>query len=93
MMKLGKPTKNQIKIYCEEQTKTGLIEGDVVKVVRKAETYEKCWNNSWEPEMDASIGKKYSILEITEDGIELFDVGICEGIYFPYFVLEKVDGK
>jgi hypothetical protein len=86
---------NEKKIYEREQKKADFKVGDKVKILRKAETEEKGWLNTWTKGMDLFVGKEGEVTEICgKYGIE---VKLCPGnieleYEFPYYVLEKVDG-
>jgi len=81
--------------YLKGHNNCGLKVGDRVKVIRKADSYEKGWNNSWVPKMDKYLG---CIGIIVKDAKEFgFRVkfecpgGIFRPYNYPYFVLEKVE--
>jgi len=59
--------------------------GDKVRVLRKAESFENGWNGYWVREMDKFIGKVLTVNKIEEE------ISTKESLYYPYFVLEKVE--
>ncbi len=65
--------------------------GDKLKVLCTAETRERGWQNSWEPEMTASVGKLGTIMYLNPNdsaGISLSIDGVDQRNFgFPYFVL------
>lgn len=66
----------------------GIEVGDTVKVLRKAETDEMGWNNSWTTSMNKSIGKEFKVLrDANKRGFEISD---SFGLSYPFFVLELV---
>lgn len=78
--------------YFEGHNKSGLKVGDRVKVLRKAESGESNWDNTWCHDMDKYVNKIYII---THDfgcpGFQLNTVpAISSTFSFPYFVLKKV---
>jgi hypothetical protein len=79
---------NDTEKYFEKHKKSGIKIGDKVKVLRRAENNEEGWRNSWEKEMDNSIGK---ILKVTNDSEECgFELDDCmQNFEYPYFILEK----
>ena len=80
-----------IEDYLSEQKKCELKIGDVVKITRKAETYENGWNNAWvTPNMNRYVNQIHKINIITDVGIFLED---CANFAFPYFILKKVSPK
>ena len=64
---------------------SGINVGDIVKVVRKAQSEEMGWTGYWQPDMDDTIGNEYTVSDII-DGDYLLD----DDWWFPFFVLEKV---
>ena len=65
--------------------------GDRVKVMRKAETFEKNWNNAWVDEMNISVGKTLTVIKDEGTiGVRLNDE---MSLSYPSFVLEKVKKK
>jgi hypothetical protein len=76
--------------YIKMQENCGIKVGDKVKVLRKAESYENGWSNTWfNGEMDKSIRGVGQVLNIDSYGI-LINIS-DENWYFPFFVLEKVE--
>lgn len=66
--------------------------GDKVKVIRKCESGENGWDDTWLRIMDIAVGKVLKIIgEPRTVGILLEVEGFSRGAYFPYFVLEKVE--
>ena len=70
-------------------------QGDKVKVLRKAASHENGWENSWESEMDAAVGKTGTVVSG-----ESYNVGLRHNVNvkvpgvdqfgYPSFVLELV---
>lgn len=81
--------------YSERENKwieeNDLKNGDYVKVLKKAESYENGWNAAWVHTMDNWVGKTLKVLEINPINssicLECNDAAYC----FPYFVLEKTE--
>lgn len=64
-------------------------EGDKVRIVRKAESYEDGWDNNWPARMDDEVGKVGFVVE--DNGDKGIEVDTENGHWsYPYFVLEKV---
>ena len=76
--------------YLERQKQSGLKIGDKVLLLRKAETHENGWNNSWEPEMDRLIGKVGTIIGIEGYSGIVVEFKNSNPYEYPYFVLERV---
>lgn len=74
--------------YLAMQKNCGIEPGDRVKVLRKANSREMGWSNSWVCKMDAAVGREYQVSRVTGSGVELSDCGA--NLSFPFFVLEKV---
>lgn len=67
--------------------------GDYVKVVAKANSYERGWKNGWVDEMDIMVNKIGKVVSIRKDeGVEI-DFGEKQDCYYEYpiFVLEKTE--
>lgn len=77
--------------YLTQQKKTGFQKGDRVRVLRRAASFEKGWNNNWCKEMDGIVGAIRTIVAIDDEGIILKYANT--EYWFPYFVLEKVEEK
>jgi hypothetical protein len=78
--------------YIMQQEACGLCIGDKVRVTRKADTHEQGWDNSWEPDMDKSVGCIGTIIQIpVSGGIEMEFEDNDDSYGFPFFVLEKID--
>lgn len=77
--------------YRKQQDKNRYKEGDMVMVMRKAESYERGWSEEWNSYKDKYVGK---VLEVAgyygrSRGVALF----TRGDYyesFPFFILKKV---
>lgn len=69
--------------YCEEYAKRFRV-GDLVIVVRKADSYENGWSNVWTSSMDEFVGKIRHIRRIYSTGISVEDIDYL----LPPFVLE-----
>ena len=83
--------------YLKGHNNCGLKVGDRVRLIRKAETHEKGWNNGWASEMDKYVN---CIGVIVEDNKQLgfavefkYPNGNSPLYNYPYFVLEKVEGE
>lgn len=75
----------------EEWVKANNIKaGDKVRVLRKAESHEDGWTNTWASDMDEAIGNIRVVREFYATGIELDDPASYR---YPYFVLEKVEDQ
>lgn len=93
-----KPVKNTIlplprtkEEYCQFELGCGLQHGDLVKIIRKAETHEHGWGNAWIEEMDEYIGKSFRMDLAYASRTYASGRGIrIEDFFFPYFVLEKI---
>ena len=62
--------------------------GDYVKVTRKANEHEHGWQGLWWDNMDESVGK---ILKVKGIDVYIYTIGLENGFYYPYFVLEKTE--
>lgn len=63
--------------------------GDKVRIVRRAESHEDGWDNTWTAHMDDDVGKVGFVVEDNGDnGIRVDTENGCWS--YPYFVLEKV---
>ena len=75
--------------YLKSHKKSELKVGDQVQVLRKANSKEAGWQNSWNEIMDKKRGGIFKIIK--DDGIYGFeledenDSGFC----YPYFILLK----
>lgn len=79
---------NAEKSYAERQRECGIQKGDLVRVVRKALSYENDWPYPWVSKMDEMVGNIYAVKGVYNDAIGLLYLNCF--YYFPYFVLEKV---
>lgn len=81
--------------YKKMQKNCGIQSGDIVKVLRKAESFELGWDNEWiSPSMDKMVGKCFKVHN--NYGLYGFSLEISEGNYslnVPWFVLELVEKK
>lgn len=77
--------------YKTAQAECGLKVGDKVRVVRKAETHEKGWSDSWISPMYSLIGTENTIASIGLAGVGIRSNN--SDFYFPFFVLEKVEAN
>jgi len=69
-----------------------LRKGQKVLVLREARDHEKGWDNSWEPEMDASVGKVFSVREDNRmKGVRIVDEEYL--LSYPHFVLANPKTK
>ena len=64
-------------------------EGDKVRIIRRAESYEDGWDNTWPALMDDDVGKVGFVVEDNGDKGIVVDTENGHWSY-PYFVLEKV---
>jgi len=71
--------------YRTMQAASGIKVGDRVKVLRRAKSFEMGWSEVWNSDMDATIGKEYTVTEVQPRTI-----GLSCGWFFPFFVLEKL---
>ena len=95
------PAVNTVEIlfkkYVQAQRRYGLKVGDRVRVICKTTGYHELgWHNSWEREMDACVGRNFTVEEVNDQGIVLENssptlLGFSFG--FPFFVLQKIDTK
>jgi len=70
--------------------------GDQVRILRKAKTRERGWENSWVDPMDAAVGKIGTVVSTAFGGqhdVEVEVQGLPEPWGFPDFVLQKVVRK
>lgn len=81
--------------YLKAHRSSGIEEGDVVKVLRKAKGNELAWQNSWVGQMDRCVGQLFTVVQDGgEDGFKLNTISILESdFYFPWFVLEITKKK
>lgn len=70
--------------YQTLQDNCGIKVGDIVKVWRKAESYEMGWRYFWNSSKNNYIGKMGVVQKILAEGI------CVDRWYFPFFVLEKI---
>lgn len=84
-------SKKMSKKYLAEHKLSGFKVGDRVIIKMKAESCSRGWNNTWEPEMDDSIGEEGEIIEDNgETGFTIkFNDPALEDFDYPYFILEK----
>lgn len=77
--------------YKKRQYRAGFKTGDIVRITRKATSYEDGWDDVWTPEMDMLVRRIGEIIFI-DDSIKVrFNDGATMPSYnFPYFILEKV---
>lgn len=70
--------------------------GDVVKVLRSAESHQYGWRNTWvKSEMDIAVGEELVVANIggaQDTGISL-KVSKDNWLRYPFYVLEKVKRK
>lgn len=72
--------------YIKSGNSCGIQAGDEVKVLRKVfEEHEGGWQDTWQPEMDQSIGNIYKVQRVDDGCIKLED-----GCWYPYFVLKVI---
>lgn len=82
--------------YAKRAKACGLKAGDFVRLTRKAKSYEDGWVNFWPPAANGWVGHILRVDFIDDDG----DVKCIwhkgqpdeDWFYFPYFILEKVEG-
>lgn len=68
--------------------------GSRVKIMRKADSYERGWGVCWVSNMDANVGAEGVVTEI-HNGVSGIRVrarvnGVCDGFNYPFFVLKRV---
>lgn len=82
------PYKDRLKLWLKEHD---LKVGDKVRIVRKAESHENGWHNSWASKMSEAVG---AIGTLRDVGIDSLGLSVyCDKIgtwSYPYFVLEPV---
>lgn len=67
--------------------------GDIVRVVRSADSYARGWYNSWVPKMDAWVGKLCRVVYTNGTaGVKCEKLDGSDFWLFPPFVLEKASG-
>lgn len=77
-------------VYEEEQEKAGFAVGDTVEIIRKANSRELGWANSWQPAMNNIFGKQVIIGEFRgASGIRFVGQEYC----YPFFILKLVKHK
>lgn len=81
-------TQEAQKAYEQGQAASGIAPGDMVRVIRRAETHELGWNNSWYYLMDSAVGKTYFVSAVY--GVLGVSLKGADGYSYPYFVLELV---
>ena len=72
--------------YIAGQKASGIEVRDEVRVMRKAESHEDGWDNSWTNDMDKCVGEIFIVESV--DSREVYFQDVFEG--FPYFVLQIV---
>ena len=70
--------------YLKKHKASGIKVGDIVKVVRRAESFENGWNDVWEQSMDEAIGQISTVTADDDDG----GFELNYDCFYPYFVLE-----
>ena len=76
--------------YEKLQEESGIEVGDTVRVLRKVETYEMGWRNTWlDSVMNKYIGKIFKVIDISRNRGILLDCGWG----FPFFALEIIEKK
>lgn len=82
--------------YAERQEKwikeNDLEVGDLVRVTREAEDNEGGWDCYWAPRMTALVGSVLKVKKIDEESGIVIPTENGD-LFFPYFVLEKVEQK
>ena len=94
-MKKKKTKVNLYKKYIDGQKKRAFKKGKFVKVLRKARSKERGWQNVWTRDMSkyvGQVGKVFAVSNTTGGVTVVFNQGTeAEDIFnFPYFVLRKV---
>ena len=84
------------KTYKERQDEwlraNGIREGDKLRIVRKAESHEDGWDDTWEPGMNNEVGNiGHVVVDNGDKGIAVY--AKCGSWNYPYFVLEKVEDE
>ncbi len=81
--------------YCERQQewvkKHKLKEGDKIRVVKKAKSYDNGWNNLWNDTMDKFINKECIFCGYSVNSIQVKNKELDDWFNFPYFVLEPIN--
>lgn len=76
--------------YLRESKEFGLRPGDRVKCVRTAKRRERGWPNTWTPEMNAAVGKEFTVQDVDGTGQVYLDWGANSWLGWPFFVFERV---
>jgi len=63
--------------------------GDLVRVCRKAVSFELGWELSWTPVMDKFVGRIYEVMSVDKYGIVLQNEEELQ-YTFPFFILSKI---
>jgi hypothetical protein len=85
------------KMYLEGQTRSGIVKGDWVKVIRKAKIKEGGWKNQWISVMDKCVGAYGQVQALhDQNGIHIHfpytfdeDKGEDATWNLPFFILRK----
>ena len=85
IVKKEEPYSKRAKKWIEQND---LKEGDYVKVTRKVNDHEDEWQGLWLDYMDESVGKTLKVKGIYT---YVYTIGLENGFYYPYFVLEKTE--
>lgn len=85
IVKKEEPYSERAKKWIEEND---LKEGDYVKVTRKVNDHEDEWQGLWLDYIDESVGKTLKVKDIDT---YVYTIGLENGFYYPYFVLEKIE--
>jgi len=79
--------------YISKSKKMNFKQGERVKILRTAETYENGWINDWNNDMDGAVGKIGTIVDPNPNvgtGVRVGVRGTLFDYNYPYFVLQRV---
>ena len=66
--------------------------GDKVRILRKARTHERGWQNSWIDEMSEFVGKIGRVVFVSKEFRHDVEVRVQGDVWgYPDFVLQKIE--
>lgn len=70
-------------------------EGDTVRILRKVPSHSNGWSDSWQPQMDAAVGKTGVVKKVIPNSLDVqVDVpGVRNAYFYPVFVLENLTSQ
>ena len=84
---IARPVKTAGQTYLYWHKRSGIKEGDEVRIMRKAESYEGGWRRGWNVDKDPAVGETFTVISDGGNaGFQLHE----DGWHYPYFVLEKI---